>query len=1190
MKLTSPVWIVGGLIFGWLTITDAVSAQIVPDDTLPENSRVEAGCTNCTIEGGTTRGSNLFHSFRQFSVPTAGSAFFNNAAEVENILTRVTGNSVSNIDGLLRSNGTANLFLLNPNGIIFGANARLDIGGAFVTSTADAIAFPSGEVFSAINPTAPTPLLNVNPNALLFNQLNPQPIVNRSTADTTGLTAAPGQSLAFVGGDVQLEGGRIRAAGGRVELGGLSEPGAVGLNFDRNNLSLSFPNNVDRADVLLNNNARINVRSSGGGDISINARDFTMSGRNSRLFAGIDSGLGFLGAQAGDIQINAGGTMRLDAGRIINEVQSDAIGDAGNINISADTIIGTNSARLSAPTFGRGNGGNITLNARDSVSFDSVANRSVGGIISGVQEGGIGNAGEIDLTARNVSMTNGSAIANGVIGRGSGGDVTVTARGTVSFEDGGVIDTINPEAIGSAGDITITAGTLSLTNGAELSSIVFGRGDAGDITVNASDTIFISGVNQDRFPTPSGMNSGIGFEGVGEGGNINITTGSLIATDGGNLVVSTGGQGNAGDIVIRARDRVVFDGFSSDGFLSSASSSVNFEEAVGNAGDIQIQARLLTVTNGAGLSASTNGQGRGGNIVIDADEIQVSEGGFGIAIKDALLAYYSGIFTSTDDGATGRGGDIRINTNRLQISDSAVLTARTFSDQPGGNIEIDANTVELSSGGEVLTSAYQNGDAGNIRVSASDRIILRGFDPNFDERLARFGREQVQPATASSGLFAQTEGAGRAGDIQVQTPELIVRNQAQVLASTTGQGRGGSLTIIAPDRLLLSNGQLSVATSGNARAGNLSIDTGNLTLNGGQILASSTGSGAAGNLSITADNAALSDRASVTAETRSSLGGNIAFNVQDTLQLQNNSQISASTRIGTGGSLSIDASSIQLSNNSQLAVTARRTGSAGNLNVRTGNLGVDDSSVTVSNPQGQAGTLSIQADGINLRNEAELIAEAGGNSLAADIAQAEIQLQTDRLVLRDNSLISARASGSTNGGNITIDAENGFIVAVPNENSDIIASAEQGNGGRIDLTAQQIFGFQEAEARSPFSEINASSQFGTAGTIFLNTPDVDPAQGLTELPADVVDASDQIAIGCSPSATAQANRGEFYQTGRGGIAPLPTDALGSSDILEDLQPPTSWTTEAAIVEAQGWQINDRGEVELVTATHLHCGR
>ena len=234
-----------GSVLFCLSVADPTAAQIVPDATLPNNTTVNLQGTRSVIEGGTTAGSNLFHSFQEFSVPTGGEAFFNNTGNIQNIFSRVTGGSITSIDGLIRANGTANLFLLNPNGIVFGSNARLNIGGSFFGSSASSISFADGYEFSATNPNTP-PLLTINVPIGLQIGSNPGRIVNQSTGE--GLQVLPGKTLALIGGNVQLDNGILFAPGGRVELGGLATPGTVSLNADS---SLSFPTGVQRADVSI---------------------------------------------------------------------------------------------------------------------------------------------------------------------------------------------------------------------------------------------------------------------------------------------------------------------------------------------------------------------------------------------------------------------------------------------------------------------------------------------------------------------------------------------------------------------------------------------------------------------------------------------------------------------------------------------------------------------------------------------------------------------------------------------------------------------------------------------------------------------------------------------------------------------------------------------------------------------------
>ena len=237
------------LICGFLTVNNTPAiAQITPDNTLgAESSRVlPNGNIDKIIDGGALRDRNLFHSFQEFNINNGQSVYFNNPSGIENILTRVTGGNASNILGTLGVDGAANLFLINPNGILFGENASLDVQGSFVGSTADSIKFADGIFFSAIN-NQETPLLTISlPIGLQMGQ-NPGKITVKGNGhnltyetdlftlatirdDVGGLQTQTGKTLALVGGDIALEGGNLKAESGRIELGSVAQPGLVSFN------------------------------------------------------------------------------------------------------------------------------------------------------------------------------------------------------------------------------------------------------------------------------------------------------------------------------------------------------------------------------------------------------------------------------------------------------------------------------------------------------------------------------------------------------------------------------------------------------------------------------------------------------------------------------------------------------------------------------------------------------------------------------------------------------------------------------------------------------------------------------------------------------------------------------------------------------------------------------------------------
>ncbi|MEH2181982.1 two-partner secretion domain-containing protein, partial [Nostoc sp.] len=524
-------------------------AQIIPDRTLGDrSSRITPnvnikGSVGDRIDGGAIRGANLFHSFQEFNVGQLQRVYFANPTGISNILTRVTGSKVSNILGTLGVDGSANLFFLNPNGIIFGQNARLDVSGSFIATTANSFVFGNGLEFSATNPQTPSALLTVNPSALFFNQLQAGSIENRSIApagiDPSGLKASGlrvpnGKSLLLVGGNVSMDGGNLNAYGGRVELGGLAAPGNVNLLFNRDNLSLKFPLNVTRADISLTNKAGVFVTGAGGGNIAINARNIDILGV-SGLYAGIGVGLGTPKSVAGDITLNATGEIKIAGfgSMIDNFVEQEAKGKGGNITIDSGDFSLQDGAQLEALTDGQGNAGNVTVSAKNAVDL------AFGFIVSFVDFGGVGKGGNIDINAANLSLTDSAQLEALTSGQGNTGNVTVSAKNAVDLAGNSYIfSRVQAGGVGKAGNIDINATSLSLTDGAQLSASTFGQGNAGNVTVSAKNAVDLAG--------NSYIFSRVQAGGVDKAGNIDINATSLSLTDGAQLSASTFGQGNAG--------------------------------------------------------------------------------------------------------------------------------------------------------------------------------------------------------------------------------------------------------------------------------------------------------------------------------------------------------------------------------------------------------------------------------------------------------------------------------------------------------------------------------------------------------------------------------------------------------------------------------------------------------------------
>lgn len=719
-----------------LFCSEKASSQIVPDDSL--NTQVNQNNDITEITEGQTRGNNQFHSFQQFSLPSGSEAFFDNDNNIGNIFSRVTGGNVSNIDGLIRANGGANLYLINPAGIIFGENARLDIGGSFLASTADSILFPEGVEFSASNPQA-QPLLTINAPIGLNLGNNPEEIINRSVADgfvenlefvrpkftidqsPVGLQVKPGKNLSLIGGEVKLENGNIYAPGGKVELGGLEEAGIISIS---ENGSLNFPNDKARSNVSLTNlqqlefGSIVNVAGEDGGSIKVYGRNLELSGK-SFFFAGIKETSNIPNPQAGNIEIDVTENIVLNRSRISNIVYPEVEGDGGNISIQAKNLSiitpresdsNQDASSISTHSLGKGDAGNIIINASKQISLEAGANR-VGSIRSTLEESGIGNAGDIDIISSSLLLNGRNAIRSNTLGKGDAGNVIINASEQISLQGEFISERVR-----------FSTGISSQErSGAE--------GNSGEIIIN---TPFLSLSDHSLISTSAQS---------GQGGDIRITVEDLFLRNTSGITVGAGRTGSGGNLFIDARFIVAFpeqsteiNDFSNVGIAANANR--------GNGGNINITARGIfgieerEQESGVNFITASSILGIDGVVEINTPEIDSTQGLKELPIAFNISQPLEGCQANRDEDKsrfinTGRGGlppnpydsldssdmfvDVQLPTEWLdEVDESATYSTGTL---PIAEPVMEANNWNVNEKGNIELVS----DTSNTIAMCSDR-------------------------------------------------------------------------------------------------------------------------------------------------------------------------------------------------------------------------------------------------------------------------------------------------------------------------------------------------------------------------------------------------------------------------------------------------------------------------------------
>ena len=661
--------------------------QVIEDSSLSTEVNTENN-RNFRVDGGEQRGTNLFHSFREFSIPTNGSVLFNNADAIANIITRVTGSSISNIDGAIANNGIANLFLINPNGIIFGENASLNIGGSFIATTAESLMFEDGTELNT-NLNNSEPLLTVSvPLGLQFGSSSGD-IINQANfsvanpADTTGqnriklgLTATPGATIALLGGDITFDGGAVTAEIGNIELGSVGADSFVALENIATKWRINYDSVSQFQDIKLDNLASINSSGEGSGDINL-------QGRNISLLNGSAITANTLGAtDGGKINVRASNLLEIDG--------SDITGTKTDPLLAPLEIFLPFASQISSTTIGAGKGGDVAIFAKDLKLID-------GGSID-LQNlfQSTGKSGDLSILVTESIQLNGSRPLLRV-GEDAANRVLPIIGLDMAIEIN-LPSKIQVLSLGNAegGDIKIESRNLSLRDGATISTSPFGIGNAGNIEIETSDLIEILGSTSRKGNVSSSITANT--FGEGNAGNLKINTNQLKIKDGGILISTSRTAGNSGNINIDTSS-IEISGFRTFDEIPSLISAQT--DNGGNGGDILIDTDSLSISDRGSLSVRGSGNSLPGDLMVNARSVELSS---------------RGSITAATEFRSGGNITLKVDDN-LSLSDRSTISTQAINNANGGNLNLEVGFVIANpkENNDILATAV-GGNGGNINI------------------------------------------------------------------------------------------------------------------------------------------------------------------------------------------------------------------------------------------------------------------------------------------------------------------------------------------------------------------------------------------------------------------------------------------------------------------------------------------
>ncbi|MDM8549583.1 filamentous hemagglutinin N-terminal domain-containing protein [Desulfobacterales bacterium HSG2] len=793
-----------------------VCAQVVLDGTMGKFGPINGPDFDIRAEYGQQAGANLFHSFSRFSINTGESATFSGPSSVQNIISRVTGGESSLIDGRLGSTiDGANLYLLNPAGIMFGPDASLDLSGSFHASTADYLRLGENERFYS-NPIESEVLSTAPPAAFGFLPRSDEESIPQISLDEAELSVDDGKTISLIGGDIEIIGSDMIAPEGRINMASVASAGEV-LPTE-SDLTLSSYEKL--GEINISDSSELDLNGTPNGNIFIRGGKFVMT--DSEIIAenyGHEDG-GVTDIQADELSFTntlmrfnveesegSRGHVRFNAADSIRfvdvNIQADTDGRGNGADFFIDAPdISLQDTLVSCISYEEGNSGNITIHA-DNLSLSS-GDKHQGSRVLMETDLGIGNAGSVIIEATNVSLDGSSLISSlSMSGMGNGGDVNITASESVTISSGSTIHSSvmgQPGRTGNAGNIHILAKDISLTHGGVITSSTYSDGMGGDITLEASGAVRLEGADEYGAASRISSSTYSEHESAGDAGNIGITSGTLSLGDGASINAGSEGRGNAfsSEDPYSIRLDVGKLGLDSESFVSSAS---NFTGDGGDAGAIEITARdSVIIRNRSSVTTSSRGQGNAADITLETPRLSLE--------SDALISS-----ASNSEGKGGHAGTIEMTVGNLELGDGAVVSSVSQSESGGGNageIIINADDSVRMTGKSSLTTDAGATGGGQISVNAGNSIYL--LDAG---------------VTSSVG-----QGEGRGGDVTADS-EFVILNHGHITANAD-EGDGGAIFIRAENFMKSSDSRVT-ATSNRGNEGTIRIEAPDTDVSGSLI-------------------------------------------------------------------------------------------------------------------------------------------------------------------------------------------------------------------------------------------------------------------------------------------------------------------------------------------------------------------